>query len=42
LCDIKSSLYNDIGVIKCQYCDGKVDEERSKDFEDYNTPLKKE
>jgi hypothetical protein len=39
-CDIPSAVYDDMGTIKCQYCMGRVDDERAKKFIEYNTPKK--
>lgn len=38
-CDIESALYNDMGVVKCQYCMGAVDKERADEWKKYNTPV---
>lgn len=36
-CKQKNALYNDIGVIKCQYCMGEItDKKRLKIFSKYN------
>lgn len=39
-CDIDSALFNDFGLVKCQYCCGVVSEERAKQWIEYNTPIK--
>lgn len=39
-CKTKSPLFDDLGIIKCQYCGGRVDEETAKAFKEYNRPIK--
>lgn len=38
LCDIQSAMFNDFGIIKCQYCMGEVSKERADKFIAFNKP----
>jgi hypothetical protein len=33
-CDVESALYNDFGIIRCQYCSGQVSLKRELEYKD--------